>query len=159
MGFELRPGLDFKAQDTRTRAWTIFFLRKSTKQRNGMLQTRAESLSSNWAQNCAPLETVPLNAFPVTSFTMEGIRVGESVRVLWTCVSLRWQAFHLMLAWTGQAIEGSRHGHQTPGPLTSGLQTYEKHRLNRKVQLDIPKIKNGSRGWISVHGLTIQFQR
>lgn len=64
MGFELRPGLDFKAQDTRTRAWTIFFLRKSTKQRNGMLQTRAEFLSSYWAQNCAPLKTVPLNAFP-----------------------------------------------------------------------------------------------
>lgn len=81
---------------------------------------------------------------PVTSFTTEGIRMGESI-----CVPLRWQTFHLMLVWTGQAIEGSRHGHQTPGPLTSGLQTYEKHRLNRKVQLDIPKMKNGSRGWIS----------
>lgn len=31
---------------------------------------------------------------------------------------------------------------------------HEKHRINHKVPLKAPKIKNGDRGWISVHCLT-----
>lgn len=73
--------------------------------------------------------------------------------------SLRWQTFRLIADLDKAGNGGTRHGHQTPGPLISGLQIYEKHRISRKVQLDVPKIKNGGRGWISMHGLTIQFQR